>query len=89
LPSGLRQLARQSRGHRSRLNAPLLIPFLDWLESLGLEPNLLHGRPQEWKRQRSPVHQRGAKATCDNVFSTCGKHLRRHASKGCSTCSKC
>lgn len=46
LPDCLLEIARVRRAHRSTKNAPYLEPFVQWIESLDLEPNILHGSPQ-------------------------------------------
>ena len=47
LPDNLRQIVKQGPGHRSKSNEPYAEKFLKWLDSLGLESNRLHGRPQK------------------------------------------
>jgi hypothetical protein len=46
LPQHLLPLARQTQGHRSLANDTLLNPFLTWLNSHELTPNMLYGQPQ-------------------------------------------
>ena len=51
LPDHLLPIVKQGSGHRSRANDPFVEAFLNWLKSLGLEPNKLYGKPQYrlWK----------------------------------------
>lgn len=46
LPEHLLPIVKQGPGHRSHANDPFLIHFMDWMNSLNLEPNKLYGRPQ-------------------------------------------
>ena len=46
LPDHLLGLVKRGPGHRSRANNRYIAPFLEWLDSLGLEPNQLYGKPQ-------------------------------------------
>lgn len=45
LPGHLLPIVKTGPGHRSISNAPYLIPLLEWLYGLGLEPNRLYGNP--------------------------------------------
>lgn len=46
LPKHLVALAQNTRGHRSRLNDELFLPFLEWLKKSRFTPNKLYGVPQ-------------------------------------------
>lgn len=46
LPTNLLRIIKHGRGHRSKSNAPYVIPFLDWLFGLGFKMNSLNGKPQ-------------------------------------------
>jgi hypothetical protein len=47
LPDNLQQIAQQRPAHCSRSNDPYIDKFLEWLDSLSLEPNKLYGNPQK------------------------------------------
>jgi Nucleotide modification associated domain 2 len=46
LPKSLQPIVKQGQGHRSRLNQPFELEFVDWIETQGAPPNVLHGKPQ-------------------------------------------
>lgn len=46
LPEHLITIVKQGQGHRSRSNAPYLLDFIEWIETLGLDVNTLYGNPQ-------------------------------------------
>lgn len=46
LPDHLLGLIKRGPGHRSYGNDPYLEPFVEWIEGLDAEPNVLHGEPQ-------------------------------------------
>ncbi len=46
LPEHLLGIIKRGPGHRAPGNAPYLKPFVDWIEGLGMQPNVLHGKPQ-------------------------------------------
>lgn len=46
LPDHLLEIIKRGPGHRSYGNDPYLKPFVDWIESLNVEPNIPHGDPQ-------------------------------------------
>lgn len=46
LPDHLLGIIKRGPGHRSHGNAPYVKPFVEWIESLGIEPNVPHGNPQ-------------------------------------------
>jgi Nucleotide modification associated domain 2 len=48
------------QGHKSTANQPYAAPFVSWIESLGYEPNVLHGEPQ----LKPLFHQPSAGSTC-------------------------
>jgi len=63
LPSHLLPLVHQTQAHKVNANDPLVQPFLDWIYSLGLEPNHLYGWPDgepDW----SALPSGGCKARC-------------------------
>ena len=45
LPDHLLNIVKRGPGHRSYANDPYLEPFVEWIESLGIEPNVLVGNP--------------------------------------------
>ncbi|MUG99648.1 hypothetical protein F7734_48165 [Scytonema sp. UIC 10036] len=45
LPNDLKKIVPQPRGHQSRLNKNYVEHFLNWLNSLNLEPNRIYGTP--------------------------------------------
>ncbi len=52
LPDHLLPICHQTRGHRSRSNAPYFGPFVEWLQGLRLEPGQLYGWPDfmvDWR----------------------------------------
>ena len=46
LPASLRGIVHQGQNHKSRVNAPYVARFLQWIEGLEVRPNILHGKPQ-------------------------------------------
>jgi hypothetical protein len=46
LPQYLTPIVHQTQGHKSNANADYVGKFDDWVESLGLTKNKLHGKPQ-------------------------------------------
>lgn len=46
LPDHLLGIIKRGPGHRSHGNATYLKPFVEWIEGLGIEPNVPHGNPQ-------------------------------------------
>lgn len=47
LPDHLLGIIKRGPGHRGPQNAQYLEPFVEWIEGLKLQPNLLHGNPQK------------------------------------------
>jgi len=47
LPDHLLGIIKLGQGHRGPANAPYLKPFMEWIESLELQPNRLYGNPQQ------------------------------------------
>jgi hypothetical protein len=47
LPDYLLAIVKQGQGHRSHSNNMYIDRFLTWLNSLGLKPNHLYGKPQK------------------------------------------
>jgi hypothetical protein len=47
LPVHLREIVKEGPGHRSKSNEPFFAGFLEWLDGLPVEPNSLHGNPQD------------------------------------------
>ena len=45
LPEHLRPLLHQTQSHKVKANEPFVQPFVDWVRSLGVEPNHLYGWP--------------------------------------------
>lgn len=63
LPSHLLGLVHQTQSHKVNANGPLVQPFIDWIYSLGLEPNHLYGWPDrvpDW----TLMSQSGCTARC-------------------------
>jgi hypothetical protein len=60
LPEELCPIAPQQQGHRSRLNAPYIDIFLEWILSLEFIPNQLHGDPQYLLFKNVPINDRNA-----------------------------
>ncbi len=46
LPESIRAISQQTQGHRARLNDPYLAEFVQWIGSIGLQPNVVLGAPQ-------------------------------------------
>jgi hypothetical protein len=46
LPDSLHVLVKKGPGHRSKVNAPYIGRFLEWLYGLALEPSRMYGTPQ-------------------------------------------
>lgn len=46
LPENLQDIIHPRSGYRSNSNTPYVDAFISWIEGLGLEPNILHGKPQ-------------------------------------------
>ncbi|HEX8682569.1 MAG TPA: hypothetical protein VF707_09670, partial [Ardenticatenaceae bacterium] len=46
LPLELLPVVKQGQGHRSGANAVYVQGFVEWINGLGYEPNILHGQPQ-------------------------------------------
>lgn len=67
LPLRLRKIVHQTQGHRSRMNAPYVLPFLHWLKSLKLQPNRLYGKPSS----SSNVHNCVARSKCAKADLIC------------------
>ena len=62
LPEHLRPILHQTQGHKSRANAPYVNAFVNWIESLGLKPNKLHGEPLR-KREIMANSESGAECS--------------------------
>ena len=63
LPAHLLPLVHQTQGNKKDANNPLVQPFFDWINSLGLEPNHLYGWPDgepDW----NALPKSGCKARC-------------------------
>lgn len=45
LPAHLRSLVHQTQSHKVNANEPFVHTFIEWIHSLGLEPNHLYGWP--------------------------------------------
>lgn len=45
IPKALQPICHQTQGHRSRLNAPYLEQFVQWIRSLPFQPGKMHGWP--------------------------------------------
>jgi hypothetical protein len=46
LPAPLTPIIHQTQGHKSSANADYVVPFIEWVESLGYEKNVMRGEPQ-------------------------------------------
>ncbi len=46
LPDHLSPIIHQTQGHKSVANTEYAAPFIEWVENLGYEKNVLHGEPQ-------------------------------------------
>ena len=46
LPGHLLGIIKRGPGHRGPGNTPYVEPFMEWIESLALQPNHLYGNPQ-------------------------------------------
>lgn len=46
LPDHLLGIIKRGPGHRGPQNASFLEPFIEWIESLDIKPNVPHGNPQ-------------------------------------------
>lgn len=54
LPAHLLVLVHQTQSHKVNANTPFVQPFIEWIHSLGLEPNHLYGWPDgmpDWSTQ--------------------------------------
>lgn len=73
LPYELLGVIKRGRGHRSKSNAPYVVPFLDWLFGLGFKPNRLYGNPQwqMFKEQVSATGVLGCLSRRTALTSTC------------------
>lgn len=47
LPEHLRAILHQTQSHKLKTNDPYVAPFIEWIYSLGLEPNHLYGWPSD------------------------------------------
>jgi hypothetical protein len=63
LPSYLNGIIKQGPGHQSIANEPFKEPFINWIENLGYEINLIHGNPQI---RREFGLSKSGKGGCDN-----------------------
>jgi len=45
LPASLQPIVHQTQSHKVNVNDPFVAPFIEWIHSLGLEPNHLYGWP--------------------------------------------
>ena len=63
LPVNLLALVHQTQSHKVNANTPFVQPFIEWIHSLGLEPNHLYGWPDkvpDW----STLPKSGCAARC-------------------------
>lgn len=63
LPAHLLALVHQTQSHKVNANTPFVQPFIEWIHSLGLEPNHLYGWPDgvpDW----STLPKSGCGARC-------------------------
>lgn len=63
LPTHLLPIIHQTQGNKKDANNPLVQQFLDWIDSLGLEPNHLYGWP-DGEPKWSALPRGGCKARC-------------------------
>jgi hypothetical protein len=63
LPRRLRPIIHQTQSHKVRTNEPFVQPFINWLYSLGLEPNQLYGWP-DYEPDWSALPGGGCAARC-------------------------
>lgn len=72
LPHRLLPIVKQGQGHRSTSNAPYLECFVEWIESLGIKPNTLVGKPQkDLFAEEDAVAQCAAASACEDEDSEC------------------
>ncbi len=46
LPQSLLPIVHDGQGHKSHLNDPYVMPFVEWITGLGYKPNKMYGDPQ-------------------------------------------
>lgn len=61
LPERLHSIIHSTQGHKSNANQPYAIAFVDWIESLGKQPNKIYGDPQ----------LRSEFTLCEDITSKC------------------